>query len=103
MTPLSRIVSGPDGAPTLVLLHGITGSAASLAEAIDHWVDRGYRVLAVDARGHGLSPRWETAQLERAGEAAAVRAMRRHLVGERGIDRRAVAFMGYWRLGRAEC
>lgn len=37
-----------------------------------------------------------------AGEAAAVRAMRRHLVGERGIDRRAVAFMGYWRLGRAE-
>lgn len=37
-----------------------------------------------------------------AGEAAAVRAMRRHLVGERGIDRRSVAFMGYWRQGRAE-
>lgn len=37
-----------------------------------------------------------------AGEAAAVRAMRRHLVAERGIDRRSVAFMGYWRLGRAE-
>ena len=53
MTPLSRIVSGPDGAPTLVLLHGITGSAVSLAEAIDHWVGRGYRVVAVDARGHG--------------------------------------------------
>ena len=29
---------------------------------------RGYRVVAVDARGHGLSPRWEPAQLERAGE-----------------------------------
>ena len=68
MTPLSRIVSGPDGAPTLVLLHGITGSAVSLAEAIDHWVERGYRVVAVDARGHGLSPRWTPAQLERAGE-----------------------------------
>ena len=68
MTPLSRIVSGPDGAPTLVLLHGITGSAVSLAEAIDHWVGRGYRVLAVDARGHGLSPRWTQARLERAGE-----------------------------------
>lgn len=37
-----------------------------------------------------------------AGEASAVRAMRRHLVGERGLDRRTVAFMGYWRRGRAE-
>ena len=37
-----------------------------------------------------------------AGEAGAVVAMRRHLVGERGIDRRAVAFMGYWRRGRAQ-
>ena len=68
MTSLARIVTGPDAAPTLVLLHGITGSAVSLAEAIDHWVGRGYRVVAVDARGHGLSPRWESAELERAGE-----------------------------------
>lgn len=37
-----------------------------------------------------------------AGEAAAVRAMRRHLVSERGCDRRTVAFMGYWREGKAE-
>ena len=28
--------------------------------------------------------------------------LRRHLVSELGVDRRAVAFMGYWRLGRAE-
>ncbi|OLO46218.1 alpha/beta hydrolase, partial [Actinomyces oris] len=68
MTPLARIVAGPDAAPTLVLLHGITGSAVSLAEAIDHWAGRGYRVVAVDARGHGLSPKWTSAQLERAGE-----------------------------------
>ncbi|WP_309337066.1 alpha/beta hydrolase, partial [Actinomyces oris] len=68
MTSLARIVTGPDDAPTLVLLHGITGSAVSLAEAIDHWVGRGYRVVAADARGHGLSPRWEPAELERAGE-----------------------------------
>lgn len=32
-----------------------------------------------------------------AGEASAVRAVRRHLVGERGLDKRAVAFTGYWR------
>ena len=38
-----------------------------------------------------------------AGEASAIKALRRHLVTERGVDRRAVAFMGYWRTGRAEC
>ncbi|MEU0951156.1 siderophore-interacting protein [Streptomyces niveus] len=31
------------------------------------------------------------------GEASAVRALRRHLTGERGIDRRSVHFTGYWR------
>ncbi|PHP53426.1 alpha/beta fold hydrolase [Actinomyces ruminis] len=67
-TPLARIVAGPTTAPTLILLHGITGSAVSQAEAIDHWVARGYRVIAADARGHGLSPRWTPQQLARAGE-----------------------------------
>ncbi len=37
-----------------------------------------------------------------AGEAGAITSLRRHLVSELGVDRRAVAFMGYWRLGRAE-
>ncbi|WP_214411664.1 siderophore-interacting protein [Sphaerisporangium fuscum] len=37
-----------------------------------------------------------------AGEAGVVKRLRRHLVGELGVDRSAVAFMGYWRLGRAE-
>ncbi|PFG35062.1 siderophore-interacting protein [Sanguibacter antarcticus] len=37
-----------------------------------------------------------------AGEAAVVRDLRRHLVRDLGIDRRSVAFMGYWRRGRAE-
>lgn len=37
-----------------------------------------------------------------AGEAGAIKAFRRHLVTDLGVDRRAVAFMGYWRLGRAE-
>ena len=37
-----------------------------------------------------------------AGEAGAIKALRRHLVAEQGVDRRAVAFMGYWRLGKAE-
>jgi NADPH-dependent ferric siderophore reductase len=29
-------------------------------------------------------------------------ALRRHLIGDIGIDRSAIAFMGYWRAGRAE-
>ncbi|MEV4657115.1 siderophore-interacting protein [Micromonospora sp. NPDC049301] len=37
-----------------------------------------------------------------AGESGAVRALRRHLVGERGIDRRRVTFAGYWRRGLSE-
>ena len=37
-----------------------------------------------------------------AGEAAVVRGLRRYLVTEAGIDRKQVAFMGYWRIGRAE-
>lgn len=37
-----------------------------------------------------------------AGEAGAIKTLRRHLVAQLGVDRRAVAFMGYWRLGRAE-
>lgn len=37
-----------------------------------------------------------------AGEAGAITGLRRHLVSGLGIDRRRVAFMGYWRIGRAE-
>lgn len=35
-----------------------------------------------------------------AGEAGVVTGLRRHLVRELGLDRRQVAFMGYWRQGR---
>lgn len=37
-----------------------------------------------------------------AGEAGVITGLRRHLVREPGVDRRSVAFMGYWKLGRAE-
>ncbi len=37
-----------------------------------------------------------------AGEAGAVTSLRRHLVTDLGVDRSRVAFMGYWRSGRAE-
>jgi NADPH-dependent ferric siderophore reductase len=38
-----------------------------------------------------------------AGEAGMIKTLRRYLVREKGVDRKAVAFMGYWRRGRAEC
>jgi iron complex transport system ATP-binding protein len=44
--------------------------------------------------GHGLYA-WI------AGEAATVRGLRRYLVRDVGMDRNAVAFMGYWRQGQA--
>jgi NADPH-dependent ferric siderophore reductase len=37
-----------------------------------------------------------------AGESGMVVALRRHLVAERGVDRTSVAFMGYWKRGRAQ-
>ncbi|MFD8516936.1 siderophore-interacting protein [Streptomyces antimycoticus] len=37
-----------------------------------------------------------------AGEAGTVKELRRHLVRERGFDRKAVTFTGYWRLGTCE-
>jgi NADPH-dependent ferric siderophore reductase len=37
-----------------------------------------------------------------AGEAGSVKELRRYLVRNAGIDRKQVAFMGYWRQGKAE-
>ncbi|MEV6976902.1 siderophore-interacting protein [Kitasatospora sp. NPDC093806] len=37
-----------------------------------------------------------------AGEAGTVRSLRRHLIGDRGIDRRRIEFSGYWRRGASE-
>ncbi|NTW42518.1 MAG: siderophore-interacting protein, partial [Cellulomonadaceae bacterium] len=37
-----------------------------------------------------------------AGEAGVIKTLRRHLVTGCGVDRKSVAFMGYWRAGRPE-
>lgn len=37
-----------------------------------------------------------------AGESGVIKTLRRHLVRECGVDRKAVAFMGYWKAGRQE-
>ncbi|MFW5418407.1 SIP domain-containing protein [Nocardiopsis sp. CNT-189] len=67
-----------------------------------HWVHRGRHRLpgsgtalldAVRAADLGGGPLFAWL----AGEAGAVRSLRRHLVGERGADKRSIDFTGYWR------
>lgn len=58
--------------------------------------------LALDAvRGTSL-PSPGRAYVWIAGEAGHVKLLRRHFVGERGVDRRRVTFVGYWRRGLTE-
>ncbi|WP_329051477.1 siderophore-interacting protein [Amycolatopsis sp. NBC_01488] len=64
-----------------------------------HWLHRdgaehGVKLLEA-VRDAKLGPGSVAAWL--AGEAGMVRALRRHLVGERGLDKRVVEFSGYWR------
>ena len=47
--------AGPQGAPPLVLLHGLGGSGEDWFWQRDDLVRAGYRLLMVDARGHGCS------------------------------------------------
>lgn len=56
---------------TLVLLHGLTDSGASWADAVARWTASGWSVVTVDARGHGLSPRWTPDELEAPGDVMA--------------------------------
>ncbi|GAB5080435.1 alpha/beta fold hydrolase [Arthrobacter sp. AD-310] len=48
----------------LVLLHGLTDSGRCWAEAVSSWAGE-YRVAALDALGHGASPRFTPGQLSR--------------------------------------
>ena len=70
----------------------------SAADAEVTWLVRGDLPEAVRAADlpAGTGYAWT------AGEAGCVRALRRHLVGDRGFDRGRVEFSGYWRLGAGE-
>ncbi|WP_030257133.1 MULTISPECIES: siderophore-interacting protein [Streptomyces] len=71
----------------------------SRADLAVHWLHRDGAapgvVLAGAVRAAELPPGTPFAWL--AGEAGAVRALRRHLVEERGVPRPSVDFAGYWR------
>jgi NADPH-dependent ferric siderophore reductase len=57
---------------------------------------------ALDALRATVLPAAEAPYAWIAGESGRVRDLRRHLVGERGVDRRRVTFVGYWRQGLTE-
>ncbi|MGW4561195.1 siderophore-interacting protein [Streptomyces sp. NPDC004561] len=57
---------------------------------------------AVDAVRAAPLPAAERPYVWLAGESGQVKALRRHFVGERGVDRRRVTFVGYWRRGMTE-
>ncbi len=79
-------------------------AAPTSSDAVLEDVDIDHEVLwevPIDDEGRALA---DQANLYAwlAGEAGVIKGLRRFLVGERGLDRKAVAFMGYWRRGKAE-
>ncbi|MFF4355971.1 siderophore-interacting protein [Streptomyces sp. NPDC001604] len=58
--------------------------------------------MALDALRTDRLPPAEHPYAWIAGESGSVKQLRRHLVQERGIDRRRVTFVGYWRRGLSE-
>jgi pimeloyl-ACP methyl ester carboxylesterase len=58
---------GRTNGPTLVLFHGNGDSGRCWPDAVSRW-QRDYRLLGVDARGHGDSPRFTAEELSRPAE-----------------------------------
>ncbi len=92
---LNAIDTGPPidtGAPintatpnrTALLLHGLMGSAESWWRVIPLLERRGYRVIALDLPGHGLSPRDPDLTIERAA-ASVVETVRHRVAGHAEI------------------
>lgn len=50
---------------TIVAVPGLAESAGTLRVTARHWASLGFRVLAIDPRGHGESPRWTRELLQR--------------------------------------
>ena len=96
--------SAPRGS---LLTAAVVGAAAELADLLapspvatleDVDVDSG--ILWEVPAGSGAATGSSGVYAWLAGEAGVVKGLRRHLVQELGVDRRSVAFMGYWREGR---
>ncbi|MDX3244299.1 siderophore-interacting protein [Streptomyces sp. ME18-1-4] len=79
-----------------------TGDVQELATAADAEITWTVGESPLDAlRGAQLPPAAHP-YVWIAGESGSVKALRRHFVRERGVDRRRVTFVGYWRQGLTE-
>ncbi|MET9500907.1 siderophore-interacting protein [Streptomyces sp. NPDC006622] len=72
---------------------------ATAADAEITWLTGG---TSLDALRDARLPSAERPYVWIAGESGSVKALRRHFVRERGVDRRRVTFVGYWRQGMTE-
>lgn len=52
---LASQVSGPDGAPRLVFLHGFTQTSNSWKPIAEHFVRSGHQCFVIDLPGHAES------------------------------------------------
>ncbi|MFJ3491477.1 siderophore-interacting protein [Leifsonia aquatica] len=111
-------LQAPAGVTITWLARGDDESGSALVPAVERWLGEHPEVVA-RAAADGRQ-RLEKVDIDRdvlwelgentetgfyawiAGESAAVKTLRRLLVRGHGIDRHRVAFMGYWRMGRAE-
>jgi NADPH-dependent ferric siderophore reductase len=86
---------------------GAIQDLATTADAEVTWLVRGNEgaegsPMALGALRAAQLPLAERPYVWIAGESGQVKALRRHFVGERKIDRRRVTFVGYWRQGLSE-
>lgn len=108
----SVLESLPPGTPARVWLEvrdaGNIQDLPTAADAEITWLvrDDGDRApcspLALDALRAAQLPPAQAPYVWIAGESGCVKELRRHFVRERGIDRRRVTFVGYWRQGLSE-
>ena len=121
-----QLTDAPAGVRVTWLARTVVGHGAALDTAVRAWTDR----FLTEHHAAARLERAELAELDLdrdilwdvpaqpaavddaglsghlyawlAGEASVIKGLRRFLVSETGVDRRQVAFMGYWRDGRAE-
>jgi NADPH-dependent ferric siderophore reductase len=80
----------------------VTGADAEITWLVRGNEDAEGSPMALGALRDAQLPPAERPYVWIAGESGQVKALRRHFVGERGIDRRRVTFVGYWRQGLSE-
>ncbi|MER7836605.1 siderophore-interacting protein [Streptomyces sp. NPDC096040] len=78
---------------------GDVQDVVTLADAEIEWAVGG---TSMETLRHAQLPPAERPYVWVAGESGRVKELRRHFVGERGVDRRRVTFVGYWRRGLTE-